>query len=119
MPNNQVLNISDIYSQIAEIIEKRKIKAKVAINSEILAMNWSIGHCLVENILKRENSDYGTRIVEDISNKLTQEYGSGFNRSAIFRMIKFYEEFPDVEIVATLSQQFSWSHFVELLPIED
>ncbi|MBQ6730955.1 MAG: hypothetical protein IJR08_03500 [Bacilli bacterium] len=56
---------------------------------------------------------------EQISNKLTQEYGSGFNRSAIFRMIKFYEEFPDVEIVATLSQQFSWSHFVELLPIED
>ena len=119
MLNNQVLNIGDIYSQIAEIIEKRKIKAKVAINSEILAMNWSIGHCLVENILKRENSDYGTRIVEDISNKLTQEYGSGFNRSAIFRMIKFYEEFPDVEIVATLSQQLSWSHFVELLPIKD
>ena len=34
-------------------------------------------------------------------------------------MIKFYEEFPDVEIVATLSQQLSWSHFVELLPIKD
>lgn len=34
-------------------------------------------------------------------------------------MIKFYREFPDIEKVATLSQQLTWSHFVELLPIED
>ncbi len=50
--------------------------------------------------------------------KLLQEIGSGFNRPAIFRMIKCYEEFPDVEIVATLSQQLSRSHFLELLPIK-
>ena len=34
-------------------------------------------------------------------------------------MIKFFQEFPDREKVATLSQQLTWSHFVELLPIED
>ena len=32
---------------------------------------------------------------------------------------KFYQEFPDREKVATLSQQLTWSHFVELLPIVD
>ena len=34
-------------------------------------------------------------------------------------MIKFYQEFPDFEKVATLSQQLTWSHFVEILPIND
>ena len=34
-------------------------------------------------------------------------------------MIKFYQEFPDFEKVATLSQQLTWSHFVEILPIRD
>lgn len=34
-------------------------------------------------------------------------------------MIKFYQEFPDFEKVATLSQQLMWSHFVEILPIQD
>ena len=34
-------------------------------------------------------------------------------------MVKFYQEFPEYEKVATLSQQLTWSHFVELLPIED
>lgn len=33
-------------------------------------------------------------------------------------MIKFVESFPDYKIVATLSQQLSWSHFKELLPLE-
>ena len=54
-----------------------------------------------------------------MSRKLTLEYGRGFNRTSVFRMIKFFQEFPDREKVATLSQQLTWSHFVELLPIED
>lgn len=34
-------------------------------------------------------------------------------------MVKFCELFQDFEIVATLSQQLSWSHFKELITIED
>jgi predicted nuclease of restriction endonuclease-like (RecB) superfamily len=33
-------------------------------------------------------------------------------------MAKFFECFSDAEIVATLLQQLSWSHFRELLPLE-
>jgi predicted nuclease of restriction endonuclease-like (RecB) superfamily len=33
-------------------------------------------------------------------------------------MIKFAELFPDAEIVATLSQDLSWSHFKEILPLK-
>lgn len=50
---------------------------------------------------------------------MSVNYGSGFSRSAISRMINFYQEFPDYEKVATLSQQLTWSHFVEILPIKD
>jgi hypothetical protein len=38
-----------------------------------------------------------------------------FERTNLTRMIKFAELFPDPEIVATLSQQMSWSHFVSIL----
>lgn len=34
-------------------------------------------------------------------------------------MAKFFDCLPDHRIVATLSQQLSWSHFVELIKIED
>src|SRR4051794_26540892 len=33
-------------------------------------------------------------------------------------MVAFFEAFPDEEIVATLSQQLSWSHFRQLLPLK-
>ena len=33
-------------------------------------------------------------------------------------MVKFADVFPGGEIVATLSQQLSWSHFRQLLPLE-
>nr|WP_233579059.1 DUF1016 N-terminal domain-containing protein [Tautonia sociabilis] len=32
---------------------------------------------------------------------------------------QFAERFPDSEIVATLSRQLSWSHFVEIIPLDD
>ena len=33
-------------------------------------------------------------------------------------MVKFSQNFSDQQIVATLSQVLSWSHFRELLPLE-
>ena len=82
-------------------------------------MNWSVGHFLSVSVLGNDKAEHGKNVIEEISKKLTLEYGSGFNKSSLFRMIQFYEEFPDIEKVATLSQQLSWSHFVELLPIKD
>ena len=63
--------------------------------------------------------EYGKKVVTEVSKRLEQEYGSGFDKTSISRMIKFYQEFPDFEKVATLSQQLTWSHFVEILPIQD
>ena len=63
--------------------------------------------------------EYGKKVVAEVSKRLEQEYGSGFDKTSISRMIKFYQEFPDFEKVATLSQQLTWSHFVEILPIQD
>jgi predicted nuclease of restriction endonuclease-like (RecB) superfamily len=34
-------------------------------------------------------------------------------------MIQFAEVFPDREIVAALSRQLGWSHFVEIIPLDD
>jgi predicted nuclease of restriction endonuclease-like (RecB) superfamily len=33
-------------------------------------------------------------------------------------MIQFYKAFPDPEIVSTLSRQFTWSHFIELIMLK-
>ena len=58
-------------------------------------------------------------VVQSLAKQLTQEYGRGYSRPALFRMVKFAEIFPDVEIVSTLSRQLSWSHFMELIYLKD
>lgn len=117
--NKEIKLVNNVYDQISQMIELRKHRAKIMVNSEIIAMNWSIGKCLQDNVLKGEKGEYGQKVIAEIGRKLSSEYGNGFNKSTLFRMIQFYNEFPDVETVATLSQQLSWSHFVELLPIKD
>lgn len=46
------------------------------------------------------------------------EFGGGFAEKNLRRMLQFAEVIPDEKIVAALSQEMGWSHFVELLPLK-
>ena len=43
----------------------------------------------------------------------------GFDEKSIRRMMQFATLFPEKQIVATLSRQLSWSHFVDVIPLND
>lgn len=97
----------------------KKSTVKKQVNDAMVSLYWGIGECLWTEILSSSKPEYGKRLIAEISDKLSSEYGKGFNRASVFRMVQFYQLFPEYEKVATLSQQLTWSHFVELLPIED
>ena len=54
-----------------------------------------------------------------VSTKLVEEFGTGFSEKNQRRMVQFSETFRNERIVSTLSRQLSWSHFVEIIPLED
>jgi predicted nuclease of restriction endonuclease-like (RecB) superfamily len=56
--------------------------------------------------------------VTTLSSQLVKKYGQAFDIHNIRRMIRFAEKFSNSRIVATLSSQLSWSHFIEILPLE-
>lgn len=103
---------------VAAIIENRKARAGAYANREITLMYWEVGHYINSTLLGGERAEYGKRIVATLSQQLTEKYGSSFERTKMTRMVKFAELFPDAEIVATLSQQLSWSHFIEIIPLK-
>jgi len=107
-----------LFARIAEIIETRKSRAGAYANREVTLMYWEIGRYINTVLLGGERAEYGRRIVSTLSTQLVARYGKGFEYTKLTRTMKFAEMFPDVEIVATLSQQLSWSHFVEILPLE-
>lgn len=72
-----------------------------------------------EDVLRNERAEYGQEIVRTLSAELTAEYGRGFDRRNLHYMVRFAEFFPDQQIVNALRSQLSWTHFRELLSIED
>lgn len=114
-----ITHIDDLYSEISGMIYDAKNDVKKKINISVISLYWNIGRVLSKDVLDGLKPEYGKNIIGEISNRLSQEYGSGFDKSAVFKMIKLYKEFPEYEKVATLSLQLTWSHFVELISIEE
>ena len=112
-------DVETIFSDISTMIYDAKNEVMLRVNTSVITLYWNIGKKLSEEVLQGKKPDYGKNIIGDLSERLTAEYGKGFEKSSVFKMVKFYQEFPEYEKVATLSQQLTWSHFVELLPIED
>ena len=59
-----------------------------------------------------ERSEYGLKVIKEISKELTKRYGKGYDRSNLYHCLKFYKTFP--EIVDTACRQsaalLSWSY---------
>lgn len=108
-----------LLGDICALINQACERAAQAVNSELVILNWRIGERIRKEILGQERAEYGKRIVATLSRQLTAERGKGFSRDALFRMIQFGERFPDLKTVTALSQYLSWSHFVELIVLED
>lgn len=121
MQNELILpgNYKQTYDKIVKMIETAKYKVFETANFQTVYLFWHIGQELKDNILNGQKAEYGKSIVQNMSKDLEFQYGHSYEKSSVFRMIQFYEEFPDFEKVATLSQQLTWSHFKELLPVKD
>lgn len=100
------------------IIQARQDVAR-SVNSSLVMLYWKVGQRIQKEILKEKRAEYGEEIVPTVSAQLMAEFGEGFGRRNLFRMIRFAEVFPEEQIVSTLSTQLGWSHFVEIIPLKD
>ena len=107
-----------LLEDLKNLIEITKQNVAVSVNSTLTLMYWQIGFKINEDILKNSRAEYGKEILQTLSINLTQEFGKGYSYSSLSRMMKFSQIFT-FQNVATLSQKLSWSHFRELLPMED
>jgi len=86
---------------------------------------WCIGLALLLVLLTAlfyiggERAEYGKRIFSTLSRKLVERYGRAFAPRNLRRMVQFAVEFPELEIGSPLATQLCWSHFIEILPLND
>ncbi len=109
----------ELLLDLRRMIEESRQRLARRVNVELTLLYWQIGERIRADILQNKRAEYGEQIVATVSQQLAVDYGKGFERANLFRMVQFAELFPDDQIVVTLSRQLSWSHFLAILPVKD
>ena len=102
------------YKELRKELIKREFSRKAkdyANNRNDLNTYYRVGKILTE-----AGKHYGEGIIKDYSIKLTSELGKGYTFTALTRMKKF---FILQEKLATVSQQLTYGHYVEVLPLNN
>ncbi len=106
-----------LLAQINSIYQEGRKQATIAVNSHLVQTYWLIGQYIIEFEQQgRATAIYGKQLLPQLSKDLSHTLGKGFSRSNLNRMRQFYLAYPKR---AELPHNLSWTHFVELLKIED
>ena len=100
----------DIKKKLINNEINRKVKTH-SINKSDLTTYYNVGKTLSE-----AGKYYGESIIKEYSKKLTNELGKEYGVSNLRRFRQFYLM---IEKGATLSHLLTWSHYIEIIPINN
>src|SRR5580658_3299091 len=92
--------LPSLITDIRSLIDSARSRVAQTVNTELTLLYWKIGDRIHRDILGQERGEYGRHIIDSLAVSLTTEYGRGFTRASLFRMVQFVQRFPQVEIVA-------------------
>ena len=93
-----------------EITKKVKDYSK---NKSDLTTYYNVG-----KLLREAGKHYGEGIIKEYSEKLSEDLKKKYSTRLLYKMLKFYN-YCDLKILPTLSAKLTWSHFDELLSINN
>jgi predicted nuclease of restriction endonuclease-like (RecB) superfamily len=97
-------NYDAVRAEIIELLQAARRVAARSINSLMTATYWEIGRRIVQYEQKGEaRADYGQRLVEQLANDLSRQFGRGFGRANLWQMRAFYRAWPEPKILQTAS----------------
>ena len=108
--------VNNIFNNIKDLVINSRNKVYHTVNTEMLNLYWNIGKVIMEIQQGEERASYGDTVLDKLSKKLTNEFGKGFSSRNLRTMRKFYLMYP---IWKTVSAKLSWSHYLELIKIDD
>lgn len=128
---------TELFSSIKSLIEEAKSQLVRNVNNVITITHFNIGKMIVEYEQNgNEKALYSQQTLTHLSKRLTAEFGSGYSRSNLEYMRKFFLLYRS-RLVKPIKQsssseksqplvgksgkafKLSWSHYIQLLKIED
>lgn len=87
-----------------------------AVNTAMVTAYWNIGKAIYEVCGENDRAAYGKQVLQYISDKMTEEFGKGFNVRNLRYMRQFYLTFPKRN---SLRSELSWTHYRMLMKVTD
>lgn len=107
----------NLIEKISSTLEKGRNNVAKSINFELIYAKWEIGKHIVEFEQNGNGkAEYGSDLLNSLSNDLKNKFGKGFSRRNVLDMRRFYICYPNWQ---TVSADLSWSHYVELIGIKE
>ena len=110
------MNYYDEVNSYVKKVEIGKAIRETNANRELVECYWNVGRLIVEAQGGKEKAKYGNELLKTWAEKLTKEYGKGYDYSNLRRFRQFYILFP---MCGPLAHTLSWTNICKILPIKD
>ncbi len=105
-----------LYARVAELIVAARSQVRSAVNQAMVLTYWQVGRLIVEDEQGGEvRAEYGKAVLDGLAERLTVEFGKGFDITNLRHMRRFYTLFPKQD---ALRRELSWTHYRLLLKVE-
>ena len=99
LPFNQ--KYSSLIQAVGKLLESGRNQAYQAVNSILVNTYWEIGRKIIEYEQEgKERAEYGSSLLNNLSQDLKEKYGKGFSKSNVYLMRQFYLHYPKFQTVS-------------------
>lgn len=106
----------EAYQLIRNYVIDAQKQVYSSVNSAMVTAYWNIGKEIYEVCGDSSRATYGKQVLEELSERLSVEFGKGFDARNLRNMRQFYLAYPKWN---TVCSELSWSHYRLLMRVED
>jgi predicted nuclease of restriction endonuclease-like (RecB) superfamily len=117
--NGLTKNTDSFYDKIFGLLKAAREAVIKSVNHTMVITYFEIGKLIVNQEQQgEEKAKYGKNLINELSDKLSLEFGKGFSATNIKQMRTFYLTYSKGQMT---SDEFnlSWSHYLRLMRIDD
>ncbi len=115
--NSKLKKKDNLYDAIRQVLETARQSAYRAVNFAMVQAYWQVGRLIVEDEQNgSRRAEYGKKVLAELAERLTAEFGKGFDSRELRRMRQFYLLFQKWDAVRP---ELSWTHYRLLLRVEN
>ena len=116
-PSKARSSVSGLLGQLRDLIRQARLQALRAVDLVQVRTSWEVGRHIVEfEQGGRTRASYGSGLLAHLGERLTAEFGAGFDVTNLYKMTQFYRLFPNLDSVRL---NLSWTHYRHLLRLDD